>query len=177
MQMSQAEVTDLLHKLAQEIMENNEKQLKEFFNELMRNQEKNNKELIEMVGETISKHLDKFEIIMKKELDNVIEGNEKLLNKISDTIDKIKDYERLLQLNTLNQKQDINLDNSLMKKIIEISKETGTFIKENELLRIETDILNEKLKNSINKPLYTEKELDDLADTFDKLFPKKASQV
>lgn len=174
MQMSQAEVTDLLHKLAQEIMENNEKQLKDFFNKLMQNQEKNNKELIEMVGETIRKRLDKFEITMKKELDNVIERNEKLLNNINDTIDKIKDYERLLQLNTLNQKQDIHIDNSLMKKIIEISKETGTFIKENELLRIETDILNEKLKNSINKPSYTEKELDDLADTFDKLFSKKS---
>ncbi|NSB17468.1 hypothetical protein [Clostridium beijerinckii] len=177
MQMSQAEVTDLLHKLAQEIMENNEKQLKEFFNKLMQNQEKNNKELIEVVGETISKRLDKFEITIKKELENVIERNGKLLDKISDTIGKIKDYERLLQLNTLNQKQDINIDNNLMEKIIGISKETGTFIKENELLRIESDILKEKLQSNINKTSYTEKEIDDLADTLNKLFPKKDSQV
>ncbi|EES50690.1 hypothetical protein NE172_06300 [Clostridium botulinum] len=69
------------------------------------------------------------------------------------------------------------MDIELIDRIIELSKENGLLVKENEMLRIEVDILKNKLSNNLDKISFTDKELDILTEALDELFNKNTKIV
>lgn len=177
MQMSQAEVTDLLHKLAQEIKDNTEKQLKDFFNELLQLQEKRDKKFDKMLEEfndslketikkTIEKSIDgKIEETVQI-MKDITEGYRILYDRVNNIINNIKDYDSSLHLNVLKPKDNNYIYNELVEKIAETSKENGMFEKENEILK-------ENLKIKLNELVLSPEDLRD----FYKLFSSKNEKV
>ncbi|NFH99496.1 hypothetical protein FDB15_03965 [Clostridium botulinum] len=58
---------------------------------------------------------------------------------------------------------------NFMEKIIELSKEVGELKKENEILKVTINILEDKLRCDLNKDTFNENELDVLVNALDLL--------
>ncbi|NOW07204.1 hypothetical protein [Clostridium beijerinckii] len=169
MQMNQNEMIDLLNKFSQEIRDDTEKQLKDFFDRLMQLNEKNNRELMKMIKETIRENIEKsinnnMEEVIKMMKDRA-EEYKTLYNRVDNVIDEIKDHESLSHLNSLKPKYCNNIYNELVEKIAKTSKENGMVEKENEILK-------ENLKIKLSELVLSSEDLQD----FYKLFLSKSEK-
>lgn len=62
------------------------------------------------------------------------------------------------------------MENYLLEKVIELSREVGELKKENEMLKIANNILEDKLNYKLNKNAFSQEELNVLISTIDLLF-------